>query len=72
MTGNDLAAQAPPVRRMERPLAGRWAAGVCAAFAARLGIDVMAVRLCAVLAAVFGPGVLIYLVLWWAIPNESS
>jgi phage shock protein PspC (stress-responsive transcriptional regulator) len=55
---------------MERPQADRFLGGVCAAISNSLGINVTVVRFGTVLTAVFGPGVLIYLVLCWAIPAE--
>lgn len=55
-----------------RPRIGRTVAGVCLGIARRYGWDVSAVRVAWLLAVVlFGTGVLAYIILWIAIPEES-
>lgn len=59
--------------KIMRPRDGRMIAGVCAAVARRFEIDVTWVRLGWVLAVVLlGVGILIYLILWIVIPEESA
>lgn len=59
--------------RMVRPRSGRMIAGVTAAFARRLGIDVTLVRLAFVVSLFFGGlGVLVYLAAWLLIPEEGQ
>jgi phage shock protein PspC (stress-responsive transcriptional regulator) len=54
-----------------RPRNGRVIAGVCAALARRFGISPRVVRLLFVLSCLLpGPQVLIYVVLWIALPAE--
>lgn len=56
-----------------RPVQGRMLAGVAAAFADYLGVDVTAVRIVlAVLTVLGGAGVPIYLAGWLLIPEEGS
>ncbi len=61
------------MNELRRPRSGRVLGGVCAALAQRFGWDVTLVRVLAVVSIVLpGPQVLIYLVAWLVIPNESS
>lgn len=61
------------MNELRRPRSGRVIGGVCAALAQRFGWDVTLVRVLAVVSIVLpGPQVLIYLVAWLVIPNESS
>ena len=57
-----------------RPRAGRMISGVCAGFAAYLGVDVTLVRVLVAAVAVItgGAGLLAYLVAWALIPNETE
>lgn len=58
---------------VERPIEGRIIAGVCAALAIRFGLNVMVVRVIAVIAAlVAGLSVWAYLILWYIIPSEKA
>ena len=59
-------------RRLVRPREGRWIAGVCAGIADRLGLSRGLVRLAFVVSVVLpGPQVVVYILLWILIPNES-
>lgn len=53
-----------------RPVQGRWIAGVCAGLAAAVGIDVVAVRIIAVIAS--GVAVPVYVVLWIFTPSGDG
>lgn len=55
--------------RFARPLEGRWVAGVCAGVARRTGIDVIAVRIIAVLLA--GGALPACIALWAFTPSEG-
>ena len=59
----------PQLVRSERD---RVIAGVCAGLAEHLGLDVTLVRVGFVVFALFGPGLIAYIVLWIAVPNESA
>jgi phage shock protein C len=59
----------PQLVRSERD---KIIAGVCAGLAEHLGLDVTLVRVGFVVAALFGPGLIAYVVLWIAVPKESS
>jgi phage shock protein PspC (stress-responsive transcriptional regulator) len=59
----------PPLVRSERD---RVIAGVCAGLAEHLGLDVTLVRVAFVVFALFGPGLIAYVVLWIAVPKESA
>lgn len=60
-----------PVRRLERPVQGRYVAGVCAGLAEHLGLNVGHVRLAFVLASFAGgAGVAAYLFLWALTPQS--
>lgn len=58
--------------RLERPLAGRSLAGVCAGIAAHLGVDVRGVRWAFVVLTVLGPGLPVYLFLWALAPEGAA
>jgi phage shock protein PspC (stress-responsive transcriptional regulator) len=59
--------------RLTRPAHGRLIAGVAAAFAAKLDIDVALVRLGFVAASFFGGfGLAVYLAAWILLPNEGE
>ncbi|HEY1964621.1 MAG TPA: PspC domain-containing protein [Acidobacteriaceae bacterium] len=58
-------------RRMVRPRMGRVIAGVCQGVAVTYGWDTTLVRVVFVLLACFsGVGLLLYIVLWVAVPEE--
>jgi signal transduction histidine kinase len=62
-----------PVRRLERPVQGRYVAGVCAGLAEHLGLNVRHVRLAFVLASFLGgAGVAAYLLLWALTPQSKA
>jgi phage shock protein PspC (stress-responsive transcriptional regulator) len=70
----DVAAANPPVNfdGITRPRANRVVAGVCLGIARRYGWDVSMVRVAWLLAVVLcGTGVVAYIILWIAIPEES-
>ena len=50
----------------------RVVAGVCAGLAERLGVPAYLVRLFAVIVAVIGPGVLLYLTAWLLLPRHDG
>lgn len=56
---------------LSRPRDGRWIAGVCAGLARRFGLSPLLVRLLFILSCLLpGPQILIYIIIWIAIPNE--
>lgn len=60
-------------RELQRPLEGRLVAGVCAALAGRLSLDVTLLRLAFVLLGLAsGVGVLLYAALWVFVPGEDA
>jgi phage shock protein PspC (stress-responsive transcriptional regulator) len=59
----------PQLVRSERD---RVIAGVCAGLAEHFDLDPVLVRAGFVVAALFGPGLIAYVVLWIAVPKESS
>jgi phage shock protein C len=59
----------PQLVRSERDVV---IAGVCAGLAEHFDIDPTLVRVGFVVAALFGPGLLAYIVLWIAVPKESA
>ncbi|HEY8823245.1 MAG TPA: PspC domain-containing protein [Dermatophilaceae bacterium] len=62
-----------PVHRLERPVQGRYVAGVCAGLAEHLGLSVRHVRLAFVLASIAGgAGVAAYLFLWALTPQSRG
>lgn len=61
------------LRELARPEQGRLLAGVCAALGQRLEIDVTLLRLAfLVLALASGVGILLYLLLWLALPGGDA
>lgn len=64
-------AGAPP---MHRDVAGKVAAGVCAALAAELGVDVVLVRVGFALAAItsLGLAMWVYALIWFVTPAEAN
>lgn len=53
----------------------RILAGVCGGLAERLEVDPLLFRIVYVIASVFtggGPGVLLYLLLWWMMPDPGQ
>ena len=59
--------------KLVRPRDGRWIAGVCAGLGRRFGLSANVVRLIFVLSCLLpGPQVLIYIVLWILMPDESK
>ncbi|MFJ8579250.1 PspC domain-containing protein [Micromonospora sp. NPDC093277] len=59
-------------RKLVRPRQGRMVAGVCAGLAQRFGLSTNLVRLLFLLSLLLpGTQVIIYLVLWILMPNES-
>lgn len=62
----------PPIPRLVRPKKDRMIAGVAAGLADRFGMSHGAMRLMFILSLILpGPQVLIYIVLWIIIPEES-
>jgi len=60
-------------KRLVRRKDGRLVAGVCAGLAAYFGADPTLVRLAFAVLTVFGAtGILLYLLAWVVIPEESS
>jgi phage shock protein C len=59
----------PQLVRSERD---KVIAGVCGGLAEHFDIDPVLVRVAFVVAALFGPGLLAYVVLWIAVPKESA
>jgi phage shock protein PspC (stress-responsive transcriptional regulator) len=74
-----LAGAVPPahrladeVNRFRRSRGERWLAGICGGLAARTGFDPWVWRLMFVLLFFFaGSGILLYLLLWVFVPEES-
>ena len=61
-------------RPLRRTLANRQIAGVCGGLGDYFGIDPTAVRVAYVLFSIFSaafPGILIYLLLWFLIPERE-
>jgi phage shock protein C len=58
-------------KKLVRPLAGRWIAGVCAGIGKHFGLDPTLVRVAWTLFfCLGGAGLLGYLICWIIIPNE--
>lgn len=76
----DTSSTSDSSRRLARPREGRVLAGVCAAFARALGLDVAVVRILWVLATVWvavgrgslWTGVVAYLVVWFVLPEDDA
>lgn len=62
------------VKQILRPKKGRMIAGVAAAFANYFNIDVTVVRLIWIVLFIPGgvPGLLLYIICWIVIPDESK
>ncbi|HSU36012.1 MAG TPA: PspC domain-containing protein [Propionibacteriaceae bacterium] len=61
------------MQSMSRPRNNRMVAGVCAAIGRRFGIDPTIVRIAFVASMLLpGPQILLYIVGWVLIPEESS
>lgn len=61
-------------RPLRRSVANRQIAGVCGGLAEYFGIDPTAVRVAYVLLSIFSvafPGILVYLILWFLIPERE-
>jgi phage shock protein C len=64
----------PYSRPLRRSVANRWIAGVCGGLGDYFGIDATAVRVAYVLLSILSatfPGILVYLVLWFLIPQRE-
>jgi phage shock protein PspC (stress-responsive transcriptional regulator) len=60
-------------KRLTRSYTNRMIGGVCGGIAEYFNIDPTLVRLAFVLLAFFGgPGVVLYIILWFVIPPESD
>jgi phage shock protein C len=61
-------------RKLRRSVNDRWLAGVCGGLAEYFGIDATAIRvgyvLLSILSAAF-PGILVYLILWFLVPERE-
>lgn len=57
---------------LTRPAGGRWLAGICAGIARRYEVPVAVVRVAFVLSCLLpGPQTLLYLALWFLMPEEQ-
>jgi phage shock protein C len=60
-------------RKLERPIEGRWVAGVAAGLADYFGLDAGLIRVIFVLAAAFGGiGLLAYVAAWLLVPEQGE
>jgi phage shock protein PspC (stress-responsive transcriptional regulator) len=60
-------------RKLERPIEGRWVAGVAAGLADYFGLDAGLVRVIFVLTAAFGAiGLLAYVAAWLLVPEQGE
>jgi len=59
-------------KKLYRVMEGKQLCGVCTGLAQYFKLDVTVVRLCAVLLALFGPGVIAYIVCALVIPEEPA
>ena len=60
-------------KKLERPLTGRWLAGVCAGLAEYSGIDVSLIRVIFAVTTLFGGlGALAYVLAWALVPEEGE
>jgi phage shock protein PspC (stress-responsive transcriptional regulator) len=60
-------------KKLERPLEGRWVAGVAAGLADYFGLDVGLVRVVLVVLALVGAlGAVIYVAAWVLVPEEGE
>jgi phage shock protein PspC (stress-responsive transcriptional regulator) len=71
-TGSGPVAAPLPGRRLRRSESNRVIAGVCAGVAEYTGIDANVVRLIAILFALMGHGVLLYIAAWLLLPTEAG
>ena len=61
-------------RKLRRSVGDRWLAGVCGGLAEYLGLDPTVVRVGYVLLSILSvafPGILVYLILWFLIPERE-
>lgn len=61
-------------RRLRRSVSDRWLAGVCGGLAEYLGLDSTVVRVGFVLLSILSvafPGMLVYLLMWFLIPESD-
>ena len=61
-----------PVRRLRRSSTEKMAGGVCGGLAEYSGIDAVLWRVAALVFALTGPGVFVYLLLWVAMPMGAT
>ena len=60
-------------KKLERPLTGRWVAGVCAGLAEYSGIDVALIRVIFAVTTMFGGlGAIAYVLAWALVPEEGE
>lgn len=60
-------------KKLERPMTGRWVAGVCAGLAEYSGIDVSLIRVIFAVTVLFGGlGAIAYLLAWALVPEEGE
>lgn len=60
-------------KKLYRSEADKKIAGVCAGLAEYVGLDITLVRIAFVaLALMGGPGILLYIILWFVMPEESD
>ena len=59
-------------KKLYRVMEGKQLCGVCTGLAKYFKLDVSVVRVCAVLMALFGPGVIAYIVCAFVIPEEPG
>lgn len=58
---------------LARPTNGRMIGGVCAALGRRFGLSATTVRIATVVSCLLpGPQILLYLALWFFLPNEKT
>jgi phage shock protein PspC (stress-responsive transcriptional regulator) len=58
--------------RLTRSETDRVIAGVCSGLAAHFDLDPVLIRVAFVVGAMFGPGLIAYIVLWIAVPKASE
>ena len=62
-----------PTKRLTRSTTNKMVGGVCGGLAEYFNVDVTLVRLLALLLLFLpGPGVLVYVVFWWVIPQDAA
>jgi phage shock protein C len=70
-----MSAPSPHPYPLRRSRSDRMIAGVCAGLARHFGLDVTLMRVLYVLASIVSvafPGILVYIILWIVIPEESA